>query len=208
MDQSGTPDAVFCMHCGPGTALRADVGTGSLRCPACGSQTPRPAFPLLVVAGVSGSGKTAVLDSLRSRLTTCEIFDVDLILHVAALGWDVWRNTWLQLAGAIAANGRPSLLSGTFTPDQLEQLPARILIGPIHFCLLDAPPDVIAARLRDRPRWRGCTEDFIRAQEGFAAELRRQIGTVFDTHTLGITETADAVAGWATTVLEAENAVR
>lgn len=168
----------------------------TLRCPVCAGAAPRSDLPLFVVAGVSGSGKTTVLEELRPRLRAMEIFDVDVILHVAALSWETWRNTWLQLAGAIALNGRPTVLCGTLTPDQLADLPARRLIGPIHFCLLDPGHDVITSRLRARPAWRGCTEKFIADQAGFAAALRAQITPVFDTGTLSVGESAEAVACW------------
>jgi predicted kinase len=196
-----TPDDPFCMECGPGTALQVDPAAKSLRCPRCGAQTDRSDLPLFVVAGVSGSGKTTLLETLRPRLPDCELFDVDLILHIAALGWDTWRNTWLQLASAIANNGRPTVLCGTLTPDQLADLPARRLVGPLHFCLLDAPHEVITTRLRARPAWRGCTEEFIEAQRNFAVHLRARITPVFDTAMLGPDATAEAVAGWVTSVL-------
>jgi predicted kinase len=190
------PDDVFCLNCGPGTVLQLDPAATSLCCPRCGARSVRPDLPLFVVAGVSGSGKTTVLESLRRRLRECELFDVDLILHVAALGWDTWRNTWLQLANAIAHNGRPTVLCGTFAPDQLTELPARRLVGPVYFCLLDAPHEVIATRLQARPAWRGATAEFIEAQRDFAAHLRAEITPVFDTSRLDADATAKCVADW------------
>jgi predicted kinase len=190
------PDEVFCMECGPGTVTEPDPTAKSMRCRQCGAQTARSDLPLFVVAGVSGSGKSTVLESLRPRLPDYELFDVDLILHVAALGWETWRNTWLQLAGAIALNGRPTVLLGTLTPGQLSELPARRLIGPVHFCLLDAPNEVIANRLRSRPAWRGCTEEFIEKQRNFGAQLRAEITPVFDTARLDPAATAECIAAW------------
>jgi hypothetical protein len=32
---------------------------------------------------------------------------------VAALGWDTWRNTWLQFGDAIELNGRATVLTGS-----------------------------------------------------------------------------------------------
>lgn len=31
----------------------------------------------------------------------------------SGLGWDTWRNTWLQLAHAIALNGHATVLCGS-----------------------------------------------------------------------------------------------
>ncbi len=138
------PDEVFCMRCGPGTILDADPGAHRLRCPRCGTESPLPALPLFVVTGASGTGKSTITGPLRTLLPGCLVAETDVILHVAALGWDTWRNTWLQLAHAAALGRQATVLTGSLTPDQLERLPARKLIGPIHFALLDCPDDVLA----------------------------------------------------------------
>jgi hypothetical protein len=155
-----------------------------------------PAHPLFVVTGASGTGKTTIVDPLRRRLPGCEIFETDVILHVAAPSWDTWRNTWLQLAHAIAWNGRATVLCGSLAPEHLVDLPARRLLGPIHFCNLDCPDAVLAERLRARPAWRGWTEERIVEHQRFAAWLRARIRPTFDTSMLGAEEAADRVARW------------
>ena len=121
------------MGCGPGTILDADPGAHRLRCPRCGIESWLPALPLFVLTGASGTGKSTITGPLRTLLPGCLVFETDVILHVAALGWDTWRNTCLQLTHAAALGGQVTVLTGSFTPDQLERLPARKLIGPIHF---------------------------------------------------------------------------
>jgi hypothetical protein len=136
------------------------------------------------------------VEPLRRRLPDCEVFETDVILHVAALGWATW-NTWLQLAHAIALNGRASVLCGSLLPEQLEHLPARRLVGPIHWCNLDCPDALLAERLRARPAWRGSSaEATIAEQQRFAAWLRARIQPTFDTSVLSVEEVADRVAGW------------
>jgi gluconate kinase len=190
------PDDIFCMHCGPGTSLQADRQAHLLRCPRCGQQPRLPGLPLFVVTGASGTGKTTIVEPLRRRLPDCEVFETDLILHVAALGWDTWRSTWLQLAHAIALNGRASVLCGSLLPEHLEGLSARRLVGPIHFCNLDCPDQVLADRLRARPSWRGWTEERIVEHQRFAARLRARIRPTFDTSMLSADAVADRVANW------------
>jgi gluconate kinase len=167
-----------------------------LRCPRCGGEQWLPRQPLFVVTGASGTGKSTIVEPLRRRLPDCLIVETDVILHVAALGWDTWRNTWLQLAHAIALNRRATVLCGSLLPEQLEGLPARRLVGPIHFCNLDCPDAVLATRLRARPAWRGWHEATIVEHQRFAAKLRAQIQPTFDTSVLRIQEVADCVAGW------------
>jgi hypothetical protein len=186
------------MRCDPLTRLEADRAARLLRCPRCGDTRPLPALPLFVVTGASGTGKSAVVDGLRRRLPACEVFETDLILQVADLGWDRWHDTWLHIAHGIALNGRATVLCGSLQPEQLEPLPARPLVGDIHFCNLDCPDEVLAERLRARPAWRGWDERRIAEHQRFAAALRARIDPTFDTSAGSVEEVADQVAEWVT----------
>jgi hypothetical protein len=104
------------MRCGPRTALDADPRAHRLRCPRCGDESWLPALPLFVVTGASGTGKSTNTGPLRNLLAGCLVFEADVILHVAALGWDTWRNTWLQLTHAAALGGQATVLTGSLTP--------------------------------------------------------------------------------------------
>ncbi|MGH3165650.1 MAG: hypothetical protein ACRDN0_07115 [Trebonia sp.] len=196
------PAEVFCLECGPDTLLeRENMGRDGdiavLRCPRCAAGQRVPAMPLFVVAGPSGAGKTTVTEPLRRLLPECVVFEADLTWHIAAAGHDNWRNTWLQLAHGVALGGRATVLCGSLTPDQLERLPFRKVIGPIRFCLLDCPDDVRAARLRARPEWRGSSsEDVIIRHQRYAAWLRERISPCFDTGAAEPAETAAQVAAW------------
>jgi len=142
------PEETFCLTCGPDTVLERKGAV--LHCPGCGTREPVPDFPLYVVTGASGAGKTTITEPLRRALPGCDVFDTDIIVRVAMLGWDTWRNTWLRLAHGIALNGRVTILCGSLLPSQLETLPARKLVGPIRFCTLDCPDTILADRLRRR----------------------------------------------------------
>ena len=191
---------LFCMDCGPDALIEREPSepeVAILRCHRCGDRQRVPVRPLFVVTGPSGAGKTTVTGPLRRLLPQCDVFEADLTWHIAAAGHDNWRNTWLQLAHGVALNGRATVLCGSLTPDQLERLPARKLIGPIHFCLLDCPDGVRAARLRARPAWRdSSSEDVIVRHQRFAAWLRAQIQPCFDTGAVTPEETAAQIAAW------------
>ncbi|HZD74523.1 MAG TPA: hypothetical protein VE776_11680 [Actinomycetota bacterium] len=150
------------------------------------------------MTGASGTGKSVVVDPLRRRLPQCEVFESDLILHVAGLGWDAWRNAWLLLAYGIACNGRATVLCGSLEPEQLEALPARPLVGPIYFCNLDCPDEVLAERLQARPAWRGWDAGRIAEHQRFAVSLRSRIRPSFDTSVLSVEQIADRIAAWVT----------
>jgi hypothetical protein len=191
------PDEVFCLTCGPGAALARDPAAPVLRCASCGAVTEVPALPLFVVTGASGAGKTTVTPLLCRLLPESAVFEGDLINQVAALGWDVWRDTWLRVAYGVAGSGRPTVLCTSLMPDHLESLPARRLLGPIYFGNLDCPDDVLAARLRARPAWRHTnTDEAILNHQRFAAWLREHIDPSWDTSTLTVEELAGRIVAW------------
>lgn len=192
---AGAPE-LFCMNCGPDVAVERGDGA-VLRCPRCGDEQQVPDLPLFVVTGASGTGKSTVTGPLRRELPECEVFDSDALLHVAALGWDAYRGTWLRLAHDIALNGRVTVLAGSLLPGQLEPLPGRKLIGPIRFCTLDCPDAVIAERLLSRPSWRGAAKaEVVAEHQRFAAWLRTRIQPCYDTSLLNPDETAGQIAAW------------
>jgi predicted kinase len=198
------PDKVFCMTCGPDTAMTPEPSAGRLRCPVCGEQRQLAALPLFVVTGASGAGKSAMTGHLRGMLPGVLVFEIDLILHVAALGPDHLPNTWLQLAHEAGLNGYPVVLTGSLMPEHVERQPARVLAGPVHFAVLDCADDVRAARLRARPAWRGTHSDAAVAEhQRFAAWLRGNISPCFDTSAATPAEVAARVAAWVTGLLPA-----
>jgi chloramphenicol 3-O-phosphotransferase len=205
MTATQPPEEVFCMACGPGAALLRDPLARTLHCPRCGDVQHVPALPLFVVTGASGAGKTTITEPLRALLPECDVFEADITLQVAALGWETWRDTWLRLAHGVALNGRVTVLCGSLMPSQLEAVPARKLLGPIHFANLDCPDEALAARLRNRPAWRhGCVETAITEHQRFAAWLRAHIRPSWDTSTLTPAEAAERVAAWVRQVLAHE----
>lgn len=188
------------MTCGPEAVLERDPQAPVLRCASCGAVTEALALPMFVVTGASGVGKTTVTPLLRRLLPECVVFEGDAVSQVAALGWDVCRDTWLRIAREIALSGRSMVLCTSLMPDAFDALPARKALGPIHFSNLDCPGDVLAARLRARPAWRfwqhGSIEEAIETHQRFAAWLREHIDPTWDTATMTPDETAGRIAAW------------
>jgi len=193
------------MTCGPDAILDRDPRAPTLHCQRCGDIQEVPALPLFVVTGASGAGKTTVTGPLRRQLPGCDVFDVDITLQVAALGWDTWGNTWLRLAHGVALNGRVTVLCGSMIPSRLEGLPARKLLGPIYSCNLDCPDDVLAERLRARPSWRhGSLETVVPEHQRFAAWLRAHVQPSRDTSVLTPAQAAEHIAAWVRDLLPRE----
>jgi len=156
----------ICPACGArGLGPRA-VEAQALRCTSCGHRERFVRLPLYCLAGPSGTGKSTVAGLLAPRLCgRVVLLEQDLLWQPGfddpAGGHRLFRTAWLRLAAAVGQSGTPVLLAGTVVPPELEALPERALFSRIHYLALTAAPDMLAARLRARPPWRGWDEERI-----------------------------------------------
>src|SRR5215218_3283969 len=185
------------MRCDALTELEADRIANLLRCPRCGtpgrslrsrsSWSPAQAAPARAPSWTAYAVGCRTARSLRLTSSSRSPNSAGQVAgHVAAP------------RHGIALNGRATVLCGSLQSEQLEPLPARPLVGDIHFCNLDCPDDVLAERLRARPAWRGWNEQRIAEHQRFAASLRARIEPTFDTSAHSVEEVADQVARWVT----------
>ncbi|GAA2596458.1 hypothetical protein GCM10010399_28770 [Dactylosporangium fulvum] len=188
----------YCEQCEVATVM-APVGDEAV-CPVCGARRPARRLPLFVVTGASGSGKTTVLPHLTAALADCMVFDVDWLIgpfrracEFGDVDWPAFRDAWLSVAHGAAQSGRPTVLVGPFTPEQLDDLPGRRWLTDLHFAVLDCADDVRRARLEARPKWR---ERAVDRHLDFAAHLRRTVPTSVRTDAGTPAETAGELARW------------
>jgi broad-specificity NMP kinase len=157
------------------------------------------------VTGPSGTGKSTVGRLLVDRLAdACVVVEQDLLWVGALRDPDgdstAFRETWLRLAASLNQSGRPVVLCGTVAPPQFERLPERVLFDEIHYLALVCDHDVLRARLRARPAWRGWDEPRIDEMLDFAEWVRTADTeppmTRLDTTTATVAETADVIEAW------------
>lgn len=199
---------MICAGCGRWSdepRVETDGAGTVLVCVACGHREPYRRLPLFTVTGPSGTGKSTVGRALVDRLAdACVVVEQDL-LWVGALrdptgDSTAFRETWLRLAASLQQSGRPVVLCGTVAPPQFERLPERVLFDEIHYLALVCDHDVLRARLRARPAWRGWDEPRIEEMLEFAEWVRTARTeppmTLLDTTTRPVTETADVIEKW------------
>jgi broad-specificity NMP kinase len=199
---------MICAGCGRWTdepRVENDGAGTVVVCVLCGHREPYRRLPLFSVTGPSGTGKSTVGRVLVDRLAdSCVVIEQDL-LWVGALrdpsgDSAAFRQTWLRLAASIQQSGRPVVLCGTVVPPQFEHWPERVLFDPIHYLALVCDPDVLRARLRARPAWRGWDEPRIDEMLEFGEWVRTTRTeppmTLLDTTTRTVPETADVIEDW------------
>lgn len=138
---------------------------GAAVCTHCGHSRPFLRLPLFQVTGASGAGKTRVCRDLPSVLPECVILDQDILL--SGLPWEQHRRNWLRVAMNIHQGGRSVVFVATQLPEHYESLPERAWFSEIHYVALVCDDEMLAERLRQRPEWRGMTDDRIREMQSF-----------------------------------------
>ncbi|MBN1247563.1 MAG: nucleoside kinase [Anaerolineae bacterium] len=185
-------------------------------CPACGHVHRFRRLPLLVVAGASGTGKTAICRRLAGTIAEVVPLEADILwrreFNTPEDDYRAFGETWLRLVKNIAQAARPVVLfgAGLGVPANLEHCVERRYVDAIHRLALTCSPDELKARLHARPAWRGVDAAFIARQLEFnrwfvttGPRLKPPIA-LLDTTAQPIEATVDAVRAWVRATLAQE----
>lgn len=199
-----------CPHCGQYSVEKEvrplDPRRAEALCPQCGYAHPFLRFPLLLVSGASGTGKTRLCLELAGIDRDFVHLETDILWGVVPAGpednYRSYRNAWLRIAKNIHQGGRPAVLYGSATASQFEACPERRYFGPIFLLALTCRPEILTQRLRERPVWRGAGEQaFIESMLSFNEVLIGQAAQDpalerLDTSDLSPRETAQRARRW------------
>ena len=167
---------------------------GVARCGGCGTVAAAAVEgPLFVVVGASGSGKTAVIDVLASRLPDVAAFDGDVLLDYFG-SIDQHFGGWLTLGWTLARQGKRVAVALSVLPATIDHLPERRLWRQVTYINLDCTDLERTTRLRARPAWRDSSSpETIERMCVFAAALREQASITIDTTGRTVDDVADEV---------------
>jgi hypothetical protein len=118
-------------------------------------------FPLLLIGGAAGAGKSTVREALIGSIDEIVTFDSDVLWRGEYENApDDFRRLWLRLANETMQSGRPVAVfgAGLALPQHIEPLPERASFDGVHYLALVADDKVLAMRIRSRKAPR-CTTD-------------------------------------------------
>ncbi|WP_253300724.1 AAA family ATPase [Paenibacillus lautus] len=156
-------------------------------------------FPLFIVTGASGSGKTYVIKELRRLMPDFDIFDPDNLIEFIGHDWEMMRNIWLRVARNIAENGRMTIICGTMMPWDIEKCADFPFFKHVYYLNLHCDEETREKRLRER-NW---AEEEIQNHKNFAKRLLEIADEVYnppmptiDTTVTDVTEVASRIKEW------------
>jgi len=166
-------------------------------------------LPLFVVSGASGTGQSPVCQSLLGNLPGVVVLDSDILWRPefgsTGAGAPTFCETWLRVAKNVGQSGCPVLLFGSAVgvPDNVERCVERRYFEDVYYLALVCSDDVLADRLRNRPRWRDSdSPEYVSRHLAFnqwfktrSRDLTPAI-ELLDTTSCPISSTAQKVAAW------------
>jgi broad-specificity NMP kinase len=197
-----------CPNCGEYRVDKIVIPEGPYAvCPVCEHRHQFLRLPLFVLTGASGVGKTTVCLVLAARVRDFVVMESDILwrdeFNQPETNYLNYRETWLRVCKNISQARKPVILCGAGIPVQFEQCVERRYFSDIHYLALVCDDEVLAARLRSRPEWRGVSDEYIERHVAFNRWLKANAQStqppmsVIDTSEITVTETAEQVEQWA-----------
>ena len=207
-----------CPNCGEYRADKIIVPEGAYAvCPSCEYHHKFLRLPLFVLTGASGVGKTATCLALADKAQDFVVMESDILwrdeFNQPATDYRSYRETWLRVCKNISQAGKSVILCGAAVPAQFEQCVERRYFSDIHYLALVCEDEVLAARLRSRPAWRGSsTDEYIKEHVAFNRWLKDNERStqppmaLLDTSEITVNESVEGVEHWISNCLSGKRA--
>ncbi len=208
-----------CFNCGEYRADKIIDPSGLYAiCPVCEYKHAFLQLPLLIVSGASGAGKSAVRNVLMGKINEAVMLEGDILwrseFDKPKEKYREFFETWLRLCKSISQSGRSVVMfnAGMGVPENVEPCVERRYFSELHYLALVCEDEVLAERLRGRPKWRksgdsAYIEDHIRFNRWFKEQGNQTESVIelIDTTAATLEETAKQVALWIRRKLECTN---
>ena len=197
-----------CPNCGELRADKIILTEGPYAvCPNCEYQHKFLRLPLFVITGASGVGKSTICLALAAKTKDYVVMDSDILWRAEfdqrSTDYRNYRETWLRVCKNISQAGKPVILCGAGVPTQFEVCVERRYFSAIHYLALVCTDEALESRLRNRPTWRGSSDDeYIKNHLTFNRWLKENARSsqprmsLLDTSEIKVEETVAHVENW------------
>jgi hypothetical protein len=161
-------------------------------------------YPLCIVTGAPGAGKSTTLKAFLELHSSYIAFDIDWLAETASeladkniysdpSTWKPYASLWFEVLHAIYKNGRIPVFFTPNDPQDIEQYGQPVWCSDIKWLLLDCDDQIRRERLIHRPDWTGAMIDDAFAD---ANVLRQTIYLQVDTGLLSPKAIATKILDW------------
>ncbi|MCY9007301.1 hypothetical protein [Peribacillus frigoritolerans] len=155
-------------------------------------------FPLFIVTGLSGSGKSTTTLELQKVMTDFNVYDMDLIVNNE--DYQTACENWLRIAYSNALSGRATILFGNVpSPYNVEICSHFPLFNPIHYLHLYCNEEVRTQRLTVRGGWKAEDIRIVNeVSEKLVNEARTAVPSIpiIDTSHIPVSKVVDQLKKW------------
>lgn len=161
-------------------------------------------YPLCIVTGAPGSGKSTTLQAFLELHSRYIAFDIDWLAEAASelagkdiysdpTTWKPYASVWFEILHAIYKNGQTPVFFTPNDPQDMEQYGQPAWCSDIEWLLLDCDDQTRRGRLVHRPNW---THPMIAEACADARVLRQSIPLQVDTGLLSPADIARKILDW------------
>ncbi|HTG70376.1 MAG TPA: hypothetical protein VL921_14055 [Candidatus Udaeobacter sp.] len=140
-------------------------------------------FPLFIVTGASGVGKTTVMQELRVLLPDFVVFSTDIDnfgTTASKLDYQDRYNLLLHFANFVAKSKRGTIICGTFMPWDAQKCDTYDDFSELCFINLHCDSTTRNNRLRNREDKAMWTDEMLKSHEQFAQWLLDNAETAYN----------------------------
>ena len=161
-------------------------------------------YPLYLVTGAPGSGKSTTLDAFIELHSAYIVFDIDWLAESASglarrnifddsSTWKPYSELWFEVLHGVYKNGKTPILFTPNDPGDIAQYGQPAWCNKVNWLLLDCDDQTRRERLQHRPDW---TEAMIDEAITDADFLRQAIHLQVDTKLLSPNAVAAKILAW------------